>query len=86
MDEFFTLQPESDSGSRSGSSLSLRNLTGDNLVNNNQSVQSPTHRRIVQRSISASSTNPSRRASSGGESLRNYNPKKALKLKLTDLN
>jgi len=34
----------------------------------NSQVQSPTHRR-VHRSISATSTNPSRRASSGGETL-----------------
>lgn len=65
------LQPESD-GSRSGSSLSLRNIAGNeaNTVGN-ASVQSPTHRG-VHRSISASSTKPSRRASSGGETLRKY--------------
>lgn len=62
--------PESD-GSRSGSSLSLRNLAGPDAVPTGASsqVQSPTHRR-VHRSISATSTNPSRRASSGGETLR----------------
>uniref|UniRef100_A0A336LST4 MAP/microtubule affinity-regulating kinase 3 n=2 Tax=Culicoides sonorensis TaxID=179676 RepID=A0A336LST4_CULSO len=61
--------PESD-GSRSGSSLSLRNIAGNdaNAVPNS-AVQSPTHRG-VHRSISASSTKPSRRASSGGETLR----------------
>ena len=37
----------------------------------NSQVQSPTHRR-VHRSISATSTNPSRRASSGGETLSEY--------------
>ncbi|KAG5668120.1 hypothetical protein PVAND_016073 [Polypedilum vanderplanki] len=64
--------PESD-GSRSGSSLSLRNLTGDAAQQGaNSQVQSPTHRR-VHRSISATSTNPSRRASSGGETLRAAN-------------
>lgn len=63
-------QPESD-GSRSGSSLSLRNLTGPDAIpaGTNSQVQSPTHRR-VHRSISATSTNPNRRASSGGETLR----------------
>ncbi|KAL7012966.1 hypothetical protein ACKWTF_015120 [Chironomus riparius] len=64
--------PESD-GSRSGSSLSLRNLTGEAVPPGaNSQVQSPTHRR-VHRSISATSTNPSRRASSGGETLRTGN-------------
>lgn len=65
-------QPESD-GSRSGSSLSLRNLTGPDAIQagTNSQVQSPTHRR-VHRSISATSTNPSRRASSGGETLRKF--------------
>lgn len=65
-------QPESD-GSRSGSSLSLRNLTGPDAAppGTNSQVQSPTHRR-VHRSISATSTNPSRRASSGGETLRKF--------------
>lgn len=63
------LQPESD-GSRSGSSLSLRNIAGnDTNAVPNSAVQSPTHRG-VHRSISASSTKPSRRASSGGETLR----------------
>lgn len=68
---FSTLQPESD-GSRSGSSLSLRNLTGEAVPPGaNSQVQSPTHRR-VHRSISATSTNPSRRASSGGETLSEF--------------
>uniref|UniRef100_A0AAG5DV45 MAP/microtubule affinity-regulating kinase 3 n=1 Tax=Anopheles atroparvus TaxID=41427 RepID=A0AAG5DV45_ANOAO len=59
---------ESD-GSRSGSSLSLRNIAGNEGVTaGNSQVQSPTHRG-VHRSISASSTKPSRRASSGGETL-----------------
>lgn len=69
-------QPESD-GSRSGSSLSLRNIAGnDNAAAGgagNSSVQSPTHRG-VHRSISASSTKPSRRASSGAETLRECYP------------
>ncbi|KAL7736702.1 hypothetical protein ACLKA6_015563 [Drosophila palustris] len=62
--------PESD-GSRSGSSLSLRNIPGNEAGGNagNAVVQSPTHRG-VHRSISASSTKPSRRASSGAETLR----------------
>ncbi|KRG04945.1 uncharacterized protein Dmoj_GI20735, isoform Q [Drosophila mojavensis] len=62
--------PESD-GSRSGSSLSLRNISGTEAGANagNAVVQSPTHRG-VHRSISASSTKPSRRASSGAETLR----------------
>ncbi|XP_039953623.1 serine/threonine-protein kinase MARK2 isoform X4 [Bactrocera tryoni] len=61
--------PESD-GSRSGSSLSLRNMGGnDTGANTNASAQSPTHRG-VHRSISASNTKPSRRASSGAETLR----------------
>ncbi|XP_017013863.2 MAP/microtubule affinity-regulating kinase 3 isoform X14 [Drosophila takahashii] len=57
--------PESD-GSRSGSSLSLRNISGNDAGANagSANVQSPTHRG-VHRSISASSTKPSRRASSG---------------------
>ncbi|XP_033250417.1 serine/threonine-protein kinase MARK2 isoform X8 [Drosophila miranda] len=57
--------PESD-GSRSGSSLSLRNISGNDAGGNAGSagVQSPTHRG-VHRSISASSSKPSRRASSG---------------------
>nr|XP_049466534.1 serine/threonine-protein kinase par-1 isoform X8 [Anopheles coluzzii] len=59
---------ESD-GSRSGSSLSLRNIAGNGgAAAGNSQVQSPTHRG-VHRSISASSTKPSRRASSGGETL-----------------
>lgn len=67
--ESLILQPESD-GSRSGSSLSLRNIAGnDTNAVPNSAVQSPTHRG-VHRSISASSTKPSRRASSGGETLR----------------
>ncbi|XP_025198852.1 serine/threonine-protein kinase MARK2-like isoform X6 [Melanaphis sacchari] len=65
--------PESD-GSRSGSSLSLRGITGPNPgVNNannvaavNNTNQSPSHRG-VHRSISATNSKPSRRASSGGE-------------------
>ncbi|XP_033250418.1 serine/threonine-protein kinase MARK2 isoform X9 [Drosophila miranda] len=62
--------PESD-GSRSGSSLSLRNISGNDAGGNAGSagVQSPTHRG-VHRSISASSSKPSRRASSGAETLR----------------
>ncbi|XP_037948686.1 serine/threonine-protein kinase MARK2 isoform X5 [Teleopsis dalmanni] len=62
--------PESD-GSRSGSSHSLRNITGNDTGTSggNSSVQSPTHRG-VHRSISASSTKPSRRASSGAETIR----------------
>ncbi|XP_037031745.1 serine/threonine-protein kinase MARK2-like isoform X4 [Bradysia coprophila] len=61
--------PESD-GSRSGSSLSLRNIAGNDAnTAGNSAVQSPTHRG-VHRSISASSTKPSRRASSGAETLR----------------
>uniref|UniRef100_T1PNN3 MAP/microtubule affinity-regulating kinase 3 n=1 Tax=Musca domestica TaxID=7370 RepID=T1PNN3_MUSDO len=62
--------PESD-GSRSGSSLSLRNISGNDgtAISANTSVQSPTHRG-VHRSISASSTKPSRRASSGADTLR----------------
>ncbi|XP_031627402.1 serine/threonine-protein kinase MARK2-like isoform X3 [Contarinia nasturtii] len=62
--------PESD-GSRSGSSLSLRNIAGNDSTTGaggTSSVQSPTHRG-VHRSISASSTKPSRRASSGAETL-----------------
>ncbi|XP_033247405.1 serine/threonine-protein kinase MARK2-like isoform X9 [Drosophila miranda] len=57
--------PESD-GSRSGSSLSLRNISGNDAggTAGSAGVQSPTHRG-VHRSISASSTKPSRRASSG---------------------
>lgn len=69
------IQPESD-GSRSGSSLSLRNIAGNDAAassggGGSSSVQSPTHRG-VHRSISASSTKPSRRASSGAETLREY--------------
>uniref|UniRef100_A0A8D8X9R0 MAP/microtubule affinity-regulating kinase 3 n=1 Tax=Cacopsylla melanoneura TaxID=428564 RepID=A0A8D8X9R0_9HEMI len=73
--------PESD-GSRSGSSLSLRNLqpsggpgsttgasAGAGGGAGGAAVQSPSHRG-VHRSISASNAKPSRRASSGGETLR----------------
>ncbi|XP_017770247.1 PREDICTED: serine/threonine-protein kinase MARK2-like isoform X3 [Nicrophorus vespilloides] len=57
--------PESD-GSRSGSSLSLRNITGQQAVGAVQpSAQSPSHRG-VHRSISATNAKPNRRASSGG--------------------
>lgn len=68
-------KPESD-GSRSGSSLSLRNIAGNETAaggggSGTSSVQSPTHRG-VHRSISASSTKPSRRASSGAETLREF--------------
>ncbi|XP_037917780.1 serine/threonine-protein kinase MARK2 isoform X13 [Hermetia illucens] len=67
--------PESD-GSRSGSSLSLSNVTGnDGAAAGNSSVQSPTHRGVI-RSISASSTKPSRRASSGAETLPITSPAK----------
>jgi len=67
------LQLESD-GSRSGSSLSLRNMGAvppDGRVTTGAAVsgQSPSHRG-VHRSISATNSKPSRRASSGGESLR----------------
>uniref|UniRef100_A0A1B6DFJ7 MAP/microtubule affinity-regulating kinase 3 n=1 Tax=Clastoptera arizonana TaxID=38151 RepID=A0A1B6DFJ7_9HEMI len=61
--------PESD-GSRSGSSLSLRNIqpvSGTSTGTTN--AQSPSHRG-VHRSISATNAKPSRRASSGGETLR----------------
>lgn len=72
----FFLQPESD-GSRSGSSLSLRNIPpqvssgggGGSSGGTGGAVQSPSHRG-VHRSISASNPKPSRRASSGGETLR----------------
>lgn len=71
---FPILKPESD-GSRSGSSLSLRNIAGNDVATGSgggtSAVQSPTHRG-VHRSISASSTKPSRRASSGAETLREY--------------
>nr|XP_023029703.1 serine/threonine-protein kinase MARK2-like isoform X4 [Leptinotarsa decemlineata] len=56
--------PESD-GSRSGSSLSLRNMTGQQQATPQPAVQSPQHRG-VHRSISATHTKPNRRASSGG--------------------
>ncbi|RZC41479.1 serine/threonine-protein kinase MARK2, partial [Asbolus verrucosus] len=61
--------PESD-GSRSGSSLSLRNMSGQQPVGAPQpTAQSPSHRG-VHRSISATHAKPNRRASSGGETLR----------------
>ncbi|KAF2898176.1 hypothetical protein ILUMI_07996 [Ignelater luminosus] len=61
--------PESD-GSRSGSSLSLRNISGQQAVGAPQpTAQSPSHRG-VHRSISATNAKPNRRASSGGETLR----------------
>ncbi|XP_063920284.1 serine/threonine-protein kinase MARK2-like isoform X3 [Zophobas morio] len=61
--------PESD-GSRSGSSLSLRNMAGQPPVGAPQpTAQSPSHRG-VHRSISATHAKPNRRASSGGETLR----------------
>ncbi|XP_012537796.1 serine/threonine-protein kinase MARK2 isoform X3 [Monomorium pharaonis] len=71
-----TTDPESD-GSRSGSSLSLRNIPpqvssgggGGNSGGTGGAVQSPSHRG-VHRSISASNPKPNRRASSGGETLR----------------
>lgn len=65
------LQPESD-GSRSGSSLSLRAVqqsSGSTVTANSSSVPSPAHR-TVHRSISATNSKPSRRASSGGETIR----------------
>lgn len=63
-------QPESD-GSRSGSSLSLRNMAGSGTATGTTTTnaQSPSHRG-VHRSISATNAKPSRRASSGGETLR----------------
>lgn len=73
--KFLFVQPESD-GSRSGSSLSLRNIPpqvssggGGSSGGTGGAVQSPSHRG-VHRSISASNPKPSRRASSGGETLR----------------
>ncbi|XP_043282058.1 serine/threonine-protein kinase MARK2-like isoform X5 [Venturia canescens] len=71
-----TTDPESD-GSRSGSSLSLRNIPpqvgsgggSGSGGGTGGAVQSPSHRG-VHRSISASNPKPSRRASSGGETLR----------------
>ncbi|XP_046821503.1 serine/threonine-protein kinase MARK2-like isoform X10 [Vespa crabro] len=71
-----TTDPESD-GSRSGSSLSLRTIPaqvgsgggGSSGGGTGGAVQSPSHR-SVHRSISASNPKPSRRASSGGETLR----------------
>ncbi|XP_031782708.1 serine/threonine-protein kinase MARK2 isoform X10 [Nasonia vitripennis] len=70
-----TTDPESD-GSRSGSSLSLRNIPpqvgsaggGGSGAGTGGAAQSPSHR-SVHRSISASNPKPSRRASSGGETL-----------------
>ncbi|XP_066255975.1 serine/threonine-protein kinase MARK2-like isoform X12 [Euwallacea similis] len=57
--------PESD-GSRSGSSLSLRNMAGQQQPGATQpTAQSPSHRG-VHRSISATHAKPNRRASSGG--------------------
>lgn len=78
------LQPESD-GSRSGSSLSLRNIPpqvssgggGGSGGGTGGAVQSPSHRG-VHRSSSATNPKPSRRASSGGESLRKLSTSKAL--------
>ncbi|CAG9816286.1 unnamed protein product [Phaedon cochleariae] len=58
------IDPESD-GSRSGSSLSLRNMSGQQQTAPQPAVQSPQHRG-VHRSISATHTKPNRRASSGG--------------------
>ncbi|KAJ8678802.1 hypothetical protein QAD02_014589 [Eretmocerus hayati] len=71
-----TTDPESD-GSRSGSSLSLRNIppqvgsggSAGSGAGTGAAAQSPSHR-SVHRSISASNPKPSRRASSGGETLR----------------
>ncbi|GLV33756.1 par-1 [Carabus blaptoides fortunei] len=61
--------PESD-GSRSGSSLSLRNIPGQPVSGTPApTAQSPSHRG-VHRSISATNAKTSRRASSGGETLR----------------
>ncbi len=67
---FKILQPESD-GSRSGSSLSLRGIPQGctNVAANSSAVQSPAHR-TVHRSSSATNSKPSRRASSGGETIR----------------
>lgn len=73
------LQPESD-GSRSGSSLSLRHIPpqvgsaggGGTGTGTGGAAQSPTHRN-VHRSASATNPKPSRRASSGGETLRKSN-------------
>uniref|UniRef100_A0A1Y1MDQ7 MAP/microtubule affinity-regulating kinase 3 n=1 Tax=Photinus pyralis TaxID=7054 RepID=A0A1Y1MDQ7_PHOPY len=57
--------PESD-GSRSGSSLSLRNISAQQAIGAPQpTAQSPSHRG-VHRSISATNAKPNRRASSGG--------------------
>lgn len=70
-DNSFPFQLESD-GSRSGSSLSLRNTS---LTPRGQeysgAAQSPSHsHRGVHRSVSATNSKPSRRASSGGETIR----------------
>lgn len=63
------LQPESD-GSRSGSSLSLRNIPGQPAGGvQAPTAQSPSHRG-VHRSISATNAKPSRRASATGGELR----------------
>ncbi|CAG9855763.1 unnamed protein product [Phyllotreta striolata] len=59
-----SIDPESD-GSRSGSSLSLRNMTGQQQATPQPAVQSPQHKG-VHRSISATHAKPNRRASSGG--------------------
>lgn len=61
-----TWQLESE-GSRSGSSLSLRNtcLTPRGPESTNTATQSPSHHRGVHRSVSATNSKPSRRASSG---------------------
>ncbi|XP_048525311.1 serine/threonine-protein kinase MARK2 isoform X12 [Dendroctonus ponderosae] len=60
-----SIDPESD-GSRSGSSLSLRNMAGQQQSGAAQpTAQSPSHRG-VHRSISATHAKPNRRASSGG--------------------
>ncbi|XP_066255971.1 serine/threonine-protein kinase MARK2-like isoform X8 [Euwallacea similis] len=60
--------PESD-GSRSGSSLSLRNMAGQQQPGATQpTAQSPSHRG-VHRSISATHAKPNRRASSGGSTI-----------------
>nr|WOP32337.1 serine/threonine-protein kinase MARK2 isoform X10 [Galeruca daurica] len=59
-----SIDPESD-GSRSGSSLSLRNMTGQQQATPQPAIQSPQHRG-VHRSISATHAKPNRRASSGG--------------------
>lgn len=60
----YNFQPESD-GSRSGSSLSLKNIAGQPQATSQSTAQSPSHRG-VHRSISATHTKPNRRSSSGG--------------------